>query len=258
MKPLKPVEPIEQSGAVAELKRESDRLRRAEEIIGHVFGDRSRLLSALTHRSYLNERTTGVAHNEVLELLGDAVLSLVVVVELVNDSPGVGEGPLTERRAAHVSAENLTKASTSSGLQSLLRTGNGLRNDGAIVDNLAADVVEAVIGAVYTDAGLEAARRVVLKLLGPPPRTVVAAAVNAKRILQERLQRVFGKAPEYSVNRKDGPNHAPVYGAIASFAGKALGHGVGKNKRLATEEAAAAAVAALAHLDDDGLRAHLS
>lgn len=253
------MEPVEPAGElVAELKREGERLRRAEEIVGHAFRDRTRLLSALTHRSYLNEHATSVAHNEVLELLGDAVLSLVVVVELVNDSPGVSEGPLTERRAAHVSAENLTKASVASGLQSLLRTGNGLRNDGAIVDNLAADVVEAVIGAVYTDAGLEAARTVVLRLLGPPPRTVVAAAVNAKRILQERLQRVFGKAPEYVVSRQDGPNHAPTYGAVASFAGKDLGRGTGKNKRLATEDAAAAAVAALAHLDDAGLRAHLS
>lgn len=255
-----------------ELQRESGRLARAEDVVGYVFVDKSRLLSALTHRSFLNEQATVVPHNEVHELLGDAVLSLVVMEQLVRHSPDAEEGELTERRAAHVSAENLTRASTSTGLQALLRTGRGLRSQkgdanpsGAVGDNLAADVVEAVIGAVYLDAcqadpagGLAAARQVVLRLLGPPPLQVVVAAAHAKRQLQERLQRLFGKPPEYVITRQDGPNHAPVYAAVVAWAGHALGQGTGKNKRQASEAAAAAAVTALVDVDDDALRARLS
>lgn len=241
----------------SELEREADRLRQAESIIGYVFADKTRLLSALTHKSFLNENKTIASHNEVLELLGDAVLSLVVVERLVKGSPEQEEGPLTERRAAHVSAFNLQKASSSSGLSALLRTGRGVRGEGGVVKNIAADVVEAVIGAVYLDAGLAAAAAVVDKLLGPPPKDVVVATAHAKRVLQERLQRLFGRAPEYVVTRTDGPNHAPVYAAVVSFAGHALGNGVGKNKRDATEEAAADAVKAIEAVDDAGLRERL-
>ena len=241
-----------------ELAAEAQRLSRAEVMAGHVFADRSLLLRALTHRSFLNEQATAFSHNEVLELLGDAVLSLVVVELLVGSSPDAEEGHLTERRAAHVSTENLARASVRTGLSELLRTGNGLRPGGKLSENLAADVVEAVLGAVFQDGGLSAARKVVHALLGPPPAAVVVVTTHAKRVLQERLQRLFGKAPEYVVTRGDGPNHAPHYQATVAFAGHALGAGSGKNKRLATEEAAAAAVAALSMVDDPALRARLA
>jgi ribonuclease-3 len=241
-----------------ELLSEVTRLDRAQVVAAHVFADRSLLLRALTHRSYLNEHTTTVGHNEVLELLGDAVVSLVVVEQLVASSPDAEEGRLTERRAAHVSTENLAKAAVRTGLGELLRTGNGLRPHGQLSENLAADVVEAVLGAVFQDGGLVAARQSVQALLGPPPVAVVVAATHAKRVLQERLQRIFGKAPEYVVTRGDGPNHAPHYKATVAFAGQSLGEGTGKNKRTATEEAAAAAVAALSSIDDPALRERLA
>ncbi len=248
-----------------ELDAEAQRLSRAEQVAAHVFVDRALLLQALTHKSFLNENDTVLGHNEVLELLGDAVLSLVVVEYLVGASAittpahsGSEEGQLTERRAAHVSTENLARAALSTGLAELLRTGKGLRPQGQLSANLAADVVEAVLGAVYQDAGLAAARTTVHALLGPPPEVVVVGAAHAKRVLQERLQRLFGKAPEYVVTRGDGPNHAPLYRAVVAFAGQALGEGCGKNKRVATEVAAAAAVASLACVDDPALRARLS
>ena len=241
-----------------EILGEAVRLGRAEDVAAHVFQRRALLLQALTHKSFLNEHETALGHNEVLELLGDAVLSLVVVEHLVGASPDAGEGHLTERRAAHVSTENLARASFSTGLADLLRTGNGLRPNGQLSENLAADVVEAVLGAVFQDAGLPAARRSMHAMLGPPPEVVVTGTAHAKRVLQERIQRVFGKAPEYVVTRGDGPNHAPLYRAVVVFAGKTLGEGSGKNKRVATEEAAVAAVAALAPLDDPAVRKRLT
>jgi ribonuclease-3 len=238
-----------------ELEREATRLSDAETLLGRAFRDRALLLSALTHRSFLNEQRSTVAHNELLELLGDAVLSLVVVEHLVRDNPGAGEGSLTERRAAHVSTENLARVAVSSGLVTLLRTGRSLV--GGVPENAAADVVEAVLGACYLDQGIEGARAVVAQLLGPPPTTATPLIANAKKDLQERLQRVFGRAPEYVVSHKEGPNHAPVFAADVVLGDAVLGSGEGRNKRAATEAAAAAALVRMADVDDPGLRARL-
>jgi len=238
-----------------DVQAEAHRLEQAETLLGYRFRDRSHLLSALTHASWRNENPTAVPDNEVLECLGDAVLSLVVIEALVETTPGAGEGDLTERRAAHVSADVLARAAAAIGLDALLRTERGLRD--ARPQNVVADVVEAVIGAVWRDAGadaLPACRALVLRLLGPPPARVEPTGQHAKRVLQERLQRLFGRPPDYAVDRGEGPNHAPTFVASARFDGEVLGTATGANKRLATEAAAVAACACLAEVDDDTLR----
>jgi len=244
--------------AAADVAAEAERLDAAEAVLGYRFVERAHLLRALTHSSYKNERPAGVADNEVLELLGDSVLSLVVVEALVRNGDGAGEGELTERRAAHVSAPTLAKAAATTGLDRLLRTGKGLT--GGRPDNVIADVVEAALGAVWLDAGdggLTACRAVVQRLLGPPPASATVVEVHAKRSLQERLQRLFGRPPDYDVRREDGPNHAPVFVAEVRFDTHLLGQGRGKNKRAATEAAAGAALDDITPLTDDTLRARL-
>ena len=232
--------------AAAEIARERPRLDRATALVGHRFADEALLLRALTHKSLLNERPSPLGHNEVLELLGDAVLSLVAVEGLVRVSPDADEGELTERRAAWVSEEALALRADKLGLASLLRTSKSI--EGSVPLSTRADLVEALLGAVYLDGGLEPARRAALTLLGDPPSEVGPATTHAKRVLQERLQSVFGEPPNYDVERSDGPNHAPIFRARAKFRGVVLGEGDGKNKRLATE---AAAVSALASLEKD-------
>jgi ribonuclease-3 len=255
--------PPSPDAADRELTVETARLEHAERIVDYRFVDRRWLLTALTHRSWLNEHASSGGHNELLELLGDAVLGLVVVDELVRTSPSAGEGELTVRRAAHVSAEALAPVSVSSGLAALIRAGRGVLASG-LPANVAADAVEAVIGAVWRDAStanadaLAACTRVVTHLLGAPPQHVVVTAAHAKRELQERLQRLFGRAPDYSIERADGPSHAPSFRADVAFAGHVLGTGMGGNKRAATEAAATAAVAALVDVDDAELRRRLS
>lgn len=231
--------------------RESARLEKASKVLGHRFAEPSLLLCALTHKSLLNEKSSAVRDNEVLELLGDAVLSLVTVEALVRGSPDSGEGELTERRAAHVSEDALAARADSLGLASLMRTGRSIA--GNVPLSARADLVEALLGAVYRDAGLEAARAVAERLLGAPPEEGRAAAGNAKRVLQERLQGLFGEPPTYEVERGEGPNHAPTYRAMARFRGALLGEGLGGNKRAATEAAAADALARL-DVDDAVLR----
>ena len=127
-------------------------------------------------------------------------------------------------------------------------------------EGVRADVVEAVIGAVWLDAGghgLAACRTLIFHLLGPPPTAVVEGEMHAKRVLQERLERLLGKAPDYRVVRGDGPNHAPTYRAEVCFNTVVLGAGEGSNKRLATEAAADTAVKALIDVDDQALRERL-
>ncbi len=238
-----------------ELIAEASRLARAEQLLGHPFSDRRRLLSALTHRSFHNERASDLPDNEVLELLGDAVLSLIVTEVLVHTSPTASEGELTERRAAHVSTANLAQAAGACGLVSLLRTGRSLAR--GIPENAAADVVEAVLGACYLDGGLSVARAVVLRLLGPPPVVAAVARTNAKKELQERLQALVGFAPSYVVTHKEGPRHAPVYVAEVVLGTRVLGRGEGGNKRTASEAAAADALAALGDVDDATLATRL-
>lgn len=235
----------------AELEREANRLSRASEILGHRFRDPSLLLCALTHKSLRNERATSVGDNEVLELVGDAVLGLITVDALVDQSPHASEGELTERRAAHVSESSLAARADALGLAELLRTGRGIA--GRVPVSTRADVVEALLGAVHRDAGIDAARAVAVRILGPPPADARPAGANAKRDLQERLQRLFGEAPSYEMERGNGPNHAPTYTATARFRSAALGKGTGGNKRAASEAAAADALERLG--DDDSLRA---
>ena len=238
-----------------ELIAEAGRLSEAESILGYSFAQPAALLCALTHRSYLNEHRSALPHNERLELLGDAVLSLVTVEQLLQDSPSAEEGELTDRRAAYVSTTALAAAARLSRLEQLLRTGNGVRVQGRLPENLAADVVEAVFGAAYEDGGLTAARIVVERLLGPPPQQAPSSPTHKKRVLQERLQSVFGAAPEYVVERDAGPSHAPVFRAEARFGGAVLGEGRGNTKRAATEAAASAAVGTLDGVSDATLSA---
>lgn len=236
---------------------DATRLARAEEVLGFRFRDRALLLRALTHRSFLNEHPEARAggHNEVLEFLGDAVLSLVAAEALLVATPDANEGELTVRRAAWVSEAALAAAGERVGVGALLRVGRGEeQTGGALLPSIRADAMEALLGAVHKDAGVEAARAVALRLLGAPPVTVPVAGPNPKTVLQERLQKVFGARPDYAVERKDGPDHAPVYVADVSLRGARIGRGEGTNKRFATEAAAADALRALAALDDAALR----
>ena len=137
--------PFERGGA-AELDREGSRLERAERVLGHVFRERALLLRALTHSSFTNEQHSSVGDNETLELLGDAVLSLVTTEALLRATPDAGEGELTVRRAAHVSEAALARAALAAGLPALLRTGKSVAP--VVPLSTGADLVEAVLAAV--------------------------------------------------------------------------------------------------------------
>lgn len=132
--------------------------------LGHSFRDRDLLARALTHRSFANENP-GAADNERLALLGDAVLALVVAERLLGDAPGEPVGVLTPRRAALVSGENLARWARDLGLGAYLRLGRGEEQTGGRdKESMLATALEAVLGVVYREGGLEACRRAVAAL----------------------------------------------------------------------------------------------
>lgn len=240
--------------------RDEDRVSAIEALLDYRFSDERLLLRALTHRSFVNEHPEQAAdgHNERLEFLGDAVLSLVASERLVCEDAQADEGALSRRRAAYVSEAALFEAGSGAGLGRLIRMGRGqMKGGGAELPSLVADTMEALIAAVYLDGGLDAARRAVTRLLGALPAEAEDEAPDPKTVLQERIQRLYGQSPTYTVQRAGGPDHAPSFEAVAFVGGRRLGSGTGANKKIATREAARAALVGIAGLDDEALRARL-
>lgn len=229
-----------------------------ERVLGHTFSDRALLVRALTHRSFLNESSaSSLGHNERLEFLGDAVLGLVSAHALYESSPRAEEGELTQRRSAYVSAHAIYERVLPTALDAHVRVGKGVRRSGgARGENLLSDAFEAVVGAVYLDGGLEAARAVVWRMLGPPP-LVAPPEESAKTRLQERFQHLVGEVPRYEVARVGGQDHAPIFVAVVSVKGAVLADGRGSSTKDATRDAADAALRRCDALDDAALRALL-
>jgi ribonuclease-3 len=222
-----------------------------EDRLGHDFGAPELLALALTHRSWCAENE-GYESNERLEFLGDAVLGLVVTDRLFRQHPDLAEGEMAKARAAVVSTEALAEVALELGLGSGLRLGRGEQTSGGRAKaRVLADALEAVIGAVYLDAGWSAARDVVLDLV--ESRMVEAVADpgtgDHKTRLQELVARRAGSPPTYRVV-ETGPDHAKSFRATVSVDGEVRGEGDGRSKKQAQQAAARQACLALADDDD--------
>lgn len=185
----------------------ADKLSVLESALGHRFSDRSLLVRALSHRS------AGATNNERLEFLGDAVLGYVIATRLFEMGSGIREDTMTLMRASMVKGETLAKIARNLEIGSHLRLGVGERKSGADKRvSILADTVEALIGAVHEDGGIDAARQVVLKLfhdrLTDPERLAIK---DPKTRLQEYLQGAGLPLPEYSVIATEGADHARLF-----------------------------------------------
>ena len=204
------------------------------------------LVLALTHRSFAHE-AGGIPTNERLEFLGDTVLGLVVTETLYRTHPGLSEGELAKMRAATVSQRALATVARELDLGAYVLLGKGeLATGGSDKDSILSDTLEAIFGAVYLAHGLEEARGVVLRLVGP---TLTAAAdlgagLDWKTSLQELAAELGLGAPVYEVVG-EGPDHARIFTAHAIVGGEPRGTGTGPAKKLAEQEAAANAYRAL-------------
>jgi ribonuclease-3 len=211
------------------------------EIAGHRFTDAGLVETALTHSSYLHEHPDlGVHDFERLEFLGDAVVDLVIGEELFRRFPDATEGQLTSLRASLVSSPALAEIGRGLGLTERARLGRGEDDTGGRGRmGLAASLYEAVIGAIYLDAGFDRARVVVLDTMGDLIDTKATGQTkSAKTQLQEWAQSHRQTLPTYRVLEATGPEHRRDFVVEVDVAGN-VARGTGASKREAQEAAAA-------------------
>ena len=207
--------------------------------LGLSFSNLSLLTRALTHRSYVNEHSQALEDNERLEFLGDAVLDFIVGAWVYNRFPEMPEGDLTKIRSALVRNEQLAKFARALDLGRALRLGRGESSSGGKNrDNLLGSVFEAIIGAIYLDAGLDAVNRFVNPILEEARESVLNEINDPKSLLQEWTQARKLGSPRYSVINTTGPDHAVVFEVAVEIAGEAKGRGTGTSKSYAEHAAA--------------------
>jgi ribonuclease-3 len=216
----------------------------------HVTGDLAHLEEALTHPSYANEQRVPSRDNQRLEFLGDAVLGLLVGEILMERLPAAKEGELSLLRSLLVNTEALAAWARVVQLGPALRLGRGADTAGERDrDNVLADAVEAIVGAVYLDRGLADARVLAGAIVAEPlARLSPGASVgrDAKSELQERVQADGACSPRYRVVATEGPDHRREFVVVVEVDGAVLGEGRGRSKKLAEQAAARAAIDARA------------
>lgn len=221
-----------------------------ENKLNHRFSRRDLLIQALTHRSLVSEECAPGEEdredNERLEYLGDAVVGLIAAESLYRRFPDLQEGELTRLRGALVSREHLAKVAGGLDLGSYLQLGRGeKRTRGRAKRSLLANAMEAVIGAIYLDAGLEAARQIVEAQVIDPEVDALRDQMGAggslgdfKSALQQLLQCRRQGQPEYRTTAEAGPDHHKCFYVEVRAAGEALAEGSGTTRKAAEQEAA--------------------
>ncbi len=217
----------------------------ARENLGFEFSNIDLLVTALTHRSYVNEhKKSAHEHNERLEFLGDAVLELSVTDFLFNNFQEP-EGILTSWRAALVRTESIGAAGDKLGYESLLRMSRGEKQGSDRArQQILANAFEAVIGAIYLEKGYEEADQFIQKHITSKLEGILKDGSwrDPKSHLQEVSQRIDGATPQYKVLEEVGPDHDKVFTLGVYVGTKLMAKGSGHSKQVAQQEAARAAL----------------
>lgn len=216
----------------------------ARQKLGFEFEDIKLLITALTHRSYVNEHKSVSEHNERLEFLGDAVLELTVT-EYLYSNFSEPEGVLTAWRAALVRTESIGDAGDKLGYGPLIRMSRGEKNgsDRAHLQILA-NAFEAVTGAIYLERGYDAAKQFIHQNIIVRLDEILKSGSwrDPKSYLQEISQRIDSQTPVYKVIKEEGPDHDKVF-TLGVFVGdKLMGQGMGPSKQSAQQKAARRAI----------------
>jgi ribonuclease-3 len=213
----------------------------AQTVLGGDFSDVILLVTAFTHRSYLNEhKKTVKEHNERLEFLGDAVLELVVT-EYLYTHYSEPEGILTNWRSALVRTESISAAADRLGFNDYLRLSRGeKRGSDRARQQILANCYEAVIGALYLDKGYDAAKAFISSSLLTTFTTILESGswMDPKSRLQEIAQSVDGATPQYKVLSEEGPDHEKLFTVGVFVDGLLKGKGTGPSKQAAQQQAA--------------------
>ena len=219
-----------------------------EERLGYSFRNRALLETALTHSSYANEnRASGIVCNARLEFLGDSVLGVTVADFLYRHFPDMPEGRMTRLRAELVCEQSLHRVALELHLGDYLRLGKGEEhNGGRKRASILSDAVEAVIAAMYLDAGMETAAGFIHRCLLDDVRAIETPTfTDYKTSLQELVQRHSGQVLSYELVGEEGPDHAKTFRVQVCLNGDPIGRGTGRTKKEAEQAAAANALEAL-------------
>lgn len=231
-------------------------LIKVSQSIGCVFKNEDLLLEAITHSSYSNEmKINRRNHYERLEFLGDACLELISSEYLYAKYPDSSEGVLSKKRASMVCEQSLAMCARNMNLNEYIFFGKGEENSGGRErDSILADVTEAILGAIYLDAGLEKAKeyvhRNILSYLNEDD-----LFVDSKTELQEIVQHLPGNhVLQYDVIDESGPEHSKTFTVSVSYEGKVLATGTGKSKKNAQQMAATQAIIYIKNNYPDGMK----
>jgi ribonuclease-3 len=229
--------------AVVATGQEDDLLVQCQAVLGHAFKRPELLRSALTHASGAASR---LASFERLEFLGDSILGMVACEALFHRFPDLQEGELTRFKSAVVSRHTCARLAGELDLMRFTILGKGFntaQSQGS--PNLLANVFESLIGAIYLDSGIDAARDFVMRQLGPEIERVASdgAGGNYKSMLQEKGQRDFGLTPQYVLLDEKGPDHSKCFQVAARIGETSYRPAWGRNKKEAEQRAAMNALA---------------
>lgn len=212
--------------------------------LGYSFINFQILEQALTHKSFVNEnRFENLKDNERLEFLGDAVLDLALGALLMARFPNDDEGALSKRRASLVNEEKLKTISIELGVPELIRLGKGeSQTGGREKPRILASTLEAILGALFLDAGFDKSTEVIEKLFGESMLQATQETHHYERDfktrLQERCQKHYGKIPLYELLEAQGPEHEKEFRVQVLIEGRVIGEGRGRTKKIAEQNAA--------------------
>lgn len=221
-------------------------LAELEKKIGYDFSDKLLLRQALTHSSYANEQKINKYNDyERLEFLGDAVLELISSEFLFQENHDMTEGQLTKQRASMVCEQALAYCAREFGLEEYIMLGKGEEmTGGRTKDSIISDVMEAVIGALYIDQGMEQAKAFIHRFILSDLEHK-QLFYDAKTILQERVQQKNEGTLHYVLIREEGPDHDKIFVVEARIDEKKIGEGRGRTKKAAEQQAAYQALMSL-------------
>lgn len=219
-----------------------EKLSRLQKLIGYKIKDPTFYIKAITHRSYADFTDFNLRSNERLEFLGDSVLSIIIAEYLFKDFPNEDEGFLTKTRAHLVNRAALGHAAAKIGLLDYMLVSNSFVNTSSSkgAQSIVSNAIEALIGAIYLDAGLEAARKFVEKVIINPgiQEGILLVDKNYKSQLLEFTQAHKLDSPIYKLLKEEGPHHNKVFTIEVLIEDINYGVGSGKNKKQAEQNAA--------------------
>lgn len=214
-------------------------MKTLEKQLNYTFQQPALLETALTHSSFANEN--GVDSYERLEFLGDSILGMLVADFLFHHPSKLSEGELTRTRSSLVREESLVVVADRLGLKPMIRLGRGEQTHGAR-PSICADVVEAILAAIFLDGGMEPAQKMVTHFFLKDYKEETNRSTDYKTSFQEQVQKVKGSVISYALVKEEGPDHQKQFTVAVSVNQQELSQGEGKSKKEAEQQAAKVAL----------------